>query len=77
MHLLLTNFHIYLENIILQVTNTNAWKISPKGTFQHRFAEKNKGDAHQINSKWAKHPRGATHVQPMACHVKAVVRRLG
>jgi hypothetical protein len=61
MHLLLTKFHMYLENIILHVTNTNTWKISPRGAFQCWFRQNNKGDAHQINSKWAKHPRGATH----------------
>jgi hypothetical protein len=27
-----------------------------------QFVQKNKGETHQINSKWAKHPRGATHV---------------
>jgi hypothetical protein len=36
--------------------------------------EKNKGDGHQINSNWAKHPRALIHVQPKAWHAKAVAR---
>jgi hypothetical protein len=36
MHLLLTKFHMYLEIIILQVTNTNTWRISPKGARETR-----------------------------------------
>jgi hypothetical protein len=46
---------MYLENIILQVTNTNTWKISPKSVFQWWFAQKNKGDVHPINLNWARH----------------------
>jgi hypothetical protein len=42
MHLLLTKFYMYLENIILQFTNTKTRKISPKGTFQRWFGQKNK-----------------------------------
>jgi hypothetical protein len=61
MHLLLTKFHMYLENIILRVTYINTCKIPPKGTFQRWFAQKNKGDAYQINSKWAKHPGALIH----------------
>jgi hypothetical protein len=48
MYLLLTKFHMYLENIILQVTNTNTWEISPKDAFLCLFAQKNKGDIYQI-----------------------------
>ena len=55
MHLLLIKFHMYLENIILHVTNTNTWKNSPKGAFRRWFAQRNKGDAYQINATGAKH----------------------
>ena len=68
---------MYLENIILQVTNTNTWKISPKDAFRRLFAQRNKGDAHQLDSNRAKHHGEAIQVQPKAFHAKAVVRRHG
>ena len=34
MHLLLTNFHMYLEIIVLVDINTNTWENIPKGAFQ-------------------------------------------
>jgi hypothetical protein len=55
--LLLTKFYMYLENIILQVTNTNTWNNSPKGAFWCWFAQRNKGDTHQLSANQAKHHR--------------------
>jgi hypothetical protein len=77
MHLLLTKFHMYLENIILHVTNINTWKISPKGAFRRQFVQRNNKDTHQLNSIGAKHHGGVTHIQPIAHHAKAVVRWRG
>ena len=77
MHLLLTKFHMNLENIILQVTNTNTWNNSLKGTFWRWFVQRNKGDAYQINATRTKHHVEAILVQPTACHAKAVVRGRG
>jgi hypothetical protein len=74
MHLLLTKFHMYSENIILQVTNTNTWNNPPKGAFWRWFAQRNKGDAYHINANGAKHHREAILVQPMTYHAKAVAR---
>jgi hypothetical protein len=77
MNLLLTKFHMYLENIILQVINTNTWKISPKGAFLRQFVQRNNKDAHQLNSTGAKHHGGVTHIQPTTHHVKVVARWRG
>ena len=74
MQLLLTKFHMYLENIILQVTNTNTWNNSPKDAFWRWFVQRRKGDAHHTNSKWAKPHGTVTHDQPKACHAKVVVK---
>jgi hypothetical protein len=47
MHLLLTKFDMYLEIIILRVTNTNTCSFHQKALSKHRIAQKNKGDAHK------------------------------
>jgi hypothetical protein len=43
---------------------------------KQRFAQKNKGGAHQNISNRAKHHGAVVHVQPRANHAKAVVRWL-
>jgi hypothetical protein len=40
MLLLLTEFHMYLEYITLQVTNTNTWNKPSKGAFQRWFVQR-------------------------------------
>jgi hypothetical protein len=58
MHLLLTKFHMYLENIILQVTNTNTWKIPLKNAFQTLIRAKKQGRRPPNQAKLGEAPRG-------------------
>ena len=67
---------MYLEVIILQDLNTNAWKISPKGAFRRWFAQRNSRNAHQLTSSRWSTTQGVTQDQPIARHAKAVVRGL-
>jgi hypothetical protein len=68
MHLLLTKFHMYLENIILQVTNTNTWKIPLKNAFQTLIRAKKQGRRPPNQAKLGEAPRGTnpcpTHSPP-------------
>jgi hypothetical protein len=43
MHLLLTKFHMYLEIIILQATNTNTCSFHQKALSKHQFAQERQG----------------------------------
>jgi hypothetical protein len=61
MHLLLTKFHMYLENVILQVTNTNTWRNSLKGAFPTLICAKEQGirPSNQFNqgkTPWGSNP---------------------
>ena len=59
MHLLLTKFHIYLENIILQVTNTDTWRNLLKGAFPTLICAKVQGRRSPTRLNRGKAPPGA------------------
>jgi hypothetical protein len=63
---------MYLENITLQVTNTNIWRNSSKDAFRRRFVQRNNKDTHQLDSTRVERHRGVIHVQTIAHHAKAV-----
>jgi len=53
MHLLLTYFHMYLDNCIFAGHMNKYMYLYPKGAFRHVFAQTNNKDVRQINSKEA------------------------
>jgi hypothetical protein len=65
---------MYLENIILQVTNSNTWKISTKALSNADLRKETRETPITSMQMGAKHHGEAILVQPMACHAKVVVK---